>query len=91
MVVDFIMEFTNVEGQRAEEVSQWSIHTDGSSNELIGGAGVILYSPEGDRIECMVHQDFPTTNNKAGYEALIAGLDLAMAAGAEKLVVYCDS
>ena len=55
MVVDFIMEFTNVEGQRAEEVSQWSIHTDGSSNKLIGGAGVILYSPEGDRIECMVH------------------------------------
>ena len=91
MVVDFIMEFTNVEGQRAEEVSQWSIHTDGSSNKLIGGAGVILYSLEGDRIECMVHQDFPTTNNKAGYEALIAGLDLAMAAGAEKLVVYCDS
>ena len=39
----------------------------------------------------MIHLDFPTTNNEAKYEPLIAELDLAKAAGAEKLVVYCDS
>ena len=31
------------------------------------------------------------TNNKAEYEALIAGLDLAKAAGVADMVVYCDS
>ena len=39
----------------------------------------------------MICLDFPTINNEAEYEALIAGLDLARAAGAENMVVYCDS
>ena len=52
---------------------------------------MILHSLEGDKIECMVHLDFPTTNNKAEYEALIARLDLARATGVENLVLYCDS
>ena len=52
---------------------------------------MILHSSKGDKIECMVRLDFPTTNNEAEYEALIAGLDLARAAGAENLIVYCNS
>ena len=52
---------------------------------------MVLYNPEGDKIECMVCLDFPTTNNKAKYKALIAGLDLTKAVGVENLVVYCDS
>ena len=32
VVIDFITEFTNIEGQGAGECPQWSIHTDGSSN-----------------------------------------------------------
>ena len=39
----------------------------------------------------MVHFDFPTTNNKAEYEALVARLDLAKAVGATSVVVYSDS
>ena len=31
------------------------------------------------------------TNNEAEYKALVAGLDLAKAAGAENVVVHCDS
>ena len=42
---------------------------------------------EGDKIECMVRLDFPTTNNEAEYGALIVGLDLAKATGVENLVV----
>ena len=51
----------------------------------------MLLSPEGDTIECMVRLDFPATNNELEYEALIAGLDLAKAAGAARVVIYCDS
>ena len=32
VVVDFITEFTNMEGQGAEEHPQWIIHTNGSPN-----------------------------------------------------------
>ena len=51
----------------------------------------MLHSPEGDEIECMVRLDFPTTNNEAEYEALVVGLDLAKAARATSVVMYCDS
>ena len=32
IVADFIAEFTSDEGEEVDEVPQWSIHTDGSSN-----------------------------------------------------------
>ena len=52
---------------------------------------MVIPTPEGDKIECMIRLDFPTTNNEAKYEALVAGLDLAKAAGAENMIVHCDS
>ena len=51
----------------------------------------MLLSLEGDKIECMVRLDFPTTNNEAEYETLVVGLDLAKAAGATSVVIHCDS
>ena len=50
-----------------------------------------FHSPEGDKVECMVRLNIPTTNNKAMYETLIAGLDLTKVVGAANMVVYCDS
>ena len=67
------------------------MHTDGSSNRQVGGADVVLLSPEGDVVECMVRLDFPTINNEAEYEALVAGLGLAKAAKATSVVIYCNS
>ena len=39
----------------------------------------------------MVRLDFPTTNNEAEYETLVAGLNLAKAARATSVVIYYDS
>ena len=64
---------------------------DDSSNRQASGAGIILRSPEGDKIECMVCLDFPTINNEAKYEALVAGLNLAKAVRASSVIIYCDS
>ena len=91
VVVDFIAEFTNMEGQGAKEHSQWSIHMNESSNRQAGKVGIVLHSLEGDEIECMVHLNFPTTNNEAKYKALVVGLDLAKVVRATIVVVYCDS
>ena len=62
-----------------------------SSNRQAGRVGIVLHSLEGDEIECMVHLDFPATNNEAEYKALVVGLDLTKAAGAISVVVYYDS
>ena len=91
IVADFIAEYTQSEDKGAEGQRLWSIHTDGSSNQRSGGPGVVIQTPEGDKIECMIRLDFPTTNNEAEYEALVAGLDLAKAAGVENMIIHCDS
>ncbi|XP_075665374.1 uncharacterized protein LOC142635042 [Castanea sativa] len=91
ILADFVAEFTTAEEQGAEETPTFRIHTDGSSNKHVGGVGVVLHTLEGDKIECMIRLDFPTTNNEAEYEALVAGLELAIATGAKKAIVYSDS
>ena len=72
-------------------MSQWSIHTDRSCNRQAGGAGVVLFSPEGDKIKYMICLNFPTTNNEAEYGPLVAGLNLAKAAGAASVVIHYNS
>ena len=90
-MADFIAEYTQLEGKGAEGLGQWNIHTDGSSNRHAGGAGVVIQTPEGDKIESIIQLDFPTTNNKVEYEAFVARLDLTKAAGAENMIMHCDS
>ena len=51
----------------------------------------MLLSLEGDKIECMVCLNFPTTNNDVEYEALMVRLDLAKAAGVTSVVLYYNS
>ena len=91
IVADFIAEYTQSEDKGVEGQGLWSIHTDGSSNQHSGGVDVVIQTAKGDKIECMIRLDFPTTNNEAKYEALVAGLDLARAAGAENMIIHCDS
>ena len=67
------------------------IWTDDLSNQRARGAGVLLRSPEGDTIECVVRLQFSMTNNEAEYEATLSGLDLAKAAGVESAVIHCNS
>ena len=54
IVADFIAEYTQLEGKGAKGIGQWSIHIDGSSNQHARGAGVVIQTPEGDKIECMI-------------------------------------
>ena len=50
---------------------------------------MVIQTPEGDKIKCMIRLDFPTTNNEAEYGALVARLDLAKAADVENMVMHC--
>ena len=52
---------------------------------------MVIQTLEGDKIECMILLDFPTTNNEAEYEALVAGLDLVKATSAKNMIMHCDS
>ena len=91
IVADFITEYTQSKDKGVEGQKLWSIYTDGLSTQRSGGAGVVIQTPEGDKIECMIRLDFSTTNNEVEYEALVAGLDLVKAAGAKNMIMHCDS
>ncbi|KAK0596580.1 hypothetical protein LWI29_016986 [Acer saccharum] len=97
-VSDFIAEFTEpdaevrriMEDEQASEF-QWKLHVDGSSNTHGSGAGIVITTPERDAVECAMRFDFKATNNQAEYEALLAGLRVCIALGADELEIYSDS
>ena len=64
---------------------------DGSATKKVGGAGVVLISPEGETLKYAVKLQLPTTNSEAAYEALLTGLSLAKALGAKSLIIQADS
>jgi ribonuclease HI len=56
------------------------------------GAGVVLISPQGDKLKYLLRMSFPqASNNKAEYEALLHGMKMAKACGATRLKIFGDS
>nr|XP_023874804.1 uncharacterized protein LOC111987331 [Quercus suber] len=90
VLADFIAEFT-INRQEESRENIWMINTNGSSTQRGGGAGVVIVSPQEDVLKYGVQLKFPVTNNEAEYEALLTGLRLAQALGAENVVIKSDS
>ena len=67
------------------------MYVDGAVNRIEAGAGIVLVSPEGHKLQSSIHFNFKATNNDAEYEALIAGLKLALEMKVENMNVYSDS
>jgi len=67
------------------------LNVDGASNIKGSGIGIILTTPEGTIIEQSYTLSFPTTNNEAKYEVVIAGLRMATTLGVFRLEVCYDS
>nr|XP_023920359.1 uncharacterized protein LOC112031882 [Quercus suber] len=74
-----------------KESIKWVVYMDGSSIQYAGGVGVVLQSPEGDKLKHKVRLQYQTTNNEAEYETLLRGMELAKSVEAESLLVLGDS
>ncbi|KAG5523796.1 hypothetical protein RHGRI_030701 [Rhododendron griersonianum] len=61
---------------------------DGASNIHGAEAGIVLVSLAGTVHESSVSIGYPATNNEAEYEALIAGLKLALRMEADSVHIY---
>ncbi|XP_057426101.1 uncharacterized protein LOC130719494 [Lotus japonicus] len=88
-LIDFVAELTPTEGDK--ENAEWVLSVDGSSNESGSGAGVSIESPDKMLIEKSLKFGFRASNNQSEYEALIAGLRLAIELGVQKLYIKGDS
>ena len=60
---------------------------DGSSTLYAGGIGVILKSPEGDKLKYAAYLQYQTTNNVVEYEAFLKGLELAKSLRVESVLI----
>ena len=70
----------------------WTMYFDGSKRNSGAGAGVVLISPQGDKLRYILRMNFLLpSNNEAEYEALIHGMRMAKACGATRLDIYGDS
>nr|GFA34353.1 hypothetical protein [Tanacetum cinerariifolium] len=60
-----------------EDPKGWTLYTDGASSQKGVGAGLVLIDPSGTEYTYAIRCNFPSTNNEAEYEALLAGLRIA--------------
>ncbi|XP_059436627.1 uncharacterized protein LOC132169643 [Corylus avellana] len=91
-LADFVAEFTNIQDQEDwPKERTWVIYVDGSSSKRNGGAGVVMITPDGRELKSSLRLEFKTTNNKAEYETVIAGLGLSQELEAEFVEVRSDS
>ena len=64
---------------------------DGSSTRHAGGIGVVLQSPEGDKLIHKVRLQYQATYNEVEYETPLKGLELAKSVEAKSILVLGDS
>ncbi|GJV72420.1 reverse transcriptase domain-containing protein [Tanacetum coccineum] len=83
-LVDLIIELKgrkDIEIKKLEEINEepksedmQKLYTDGALSSDSSGAGLMLVSPEGKEYTYALRFKFESTNNKAKYKALLAGL-----------------
>ena len=61
---------------------------DGASNAMGAGAGIVIITPEGIRLEHFFRLGFKVSNNKAEYEAFLVGLRAVLCLGAKDVEIY---
>jgi ribonuclease HI len=54
------------------------------------GAGIVLTSPKGDKLQYVLQMHFHASNNVAEYEALEHGLKLAKEIGIRRILCFGD-
>jgi ribonuclease HI len=64
---------------------------DGSKMLRGFGAGVVLTSPKGDKLQYVLQMHLRASKNVTEYEALVHGLKLAKEIGIRRILCYGDS
>ncbi|RVW53984.1 hypothetical protein CK203_072909 [Vitis vinifera] len=93
VMADFVLEYSRRPSQHHESSKQewWTLRVDGASRSSGSGVGLLLQSPTGEHLEQAIRLGFSASNNEAEYEAILSGLDLALALSVSKLRIFSDS
>ncbi|GJY66357.1 reverse transcriptase domain-containing protein, partial [Tanacetum coccineum] len=101
ILADFLAETPSVEDKEIEAEkatdkepepeNAWKLYTYGASRSDGSRAGFMLISPEGKEYTYALRFKFETNNNEAEYEAMLAGLRIAVEMKIEDLTIFVDS
>jgi len=102
VLADIVTEFTedfmggDMSGSEILVVStpylpSWEVYTDGAANQKGSSVGIVLISPEKITVEKYLRLGFPTTNNEAEYEALLAGMAMVSKLGEKVVEIFSGS
>jgi ribonuclease HI len=93
ILTDFIAEWLELQSAGPPDLSSvWTMYFDGSKRIQGIGAGVVLISPQGDKLKYVLWMSFPqASNNEAEYKALLHGMKMAKTCGATRLKILGDS
>ncbi|GKG12090.1 reverse transcriptase domain-containing protein, partial [Tanacetum coccineum] len=67
------------------------LYTDKASSSDGSGVGLMLIDPTGKEYTYALRFEFETTNNEVEYEALLAGLRIALEMEITKVAIFLDS
>jgi hypothetical protein len=89
---DFIAEYTEAQMPELPDLSNcWTIYVDRSKRVLGAGAGVVLVSPQGDKMRYVLHMRFVNpSKNEVEYEAVLHGMRMVKACGATRIKIHGD-
>jgi ribonuclease HI len=90
---DFTVEWLELQNTGPPDLSSvWTMYFDGSKRVEGAGAGVVLISPQGDKLKYVLRMSFPqASNNEAEYKALLHGMRMAKTCAATRLRIFGDS
>jgi ribonuclease HI len=90
---DFIAEWIEAQMSELPDLSNsWTIFINGSKRVSGAGAGVVLVSPQGDKMRYILRMRFSNpSNNEAEYEAVLHGMRMAKSCGATRIKIHGDS
>ena len=71
-------------------ITWWTLNVDGASRQTGVGISLQLKSQAGEIIEQPIRLGFSTSNNESEYEAILAGIDLAVTVSANRLLIRSD-
>jgi ribonuclease HI len=89
---DFTAEWLELQNTGPPDLSSvWTMYFDGSKGVQGAGAGVVLISPQGEKLKYVLMMSFPqASNNEAEYETLLHRMKMAKACGATRLKIFGD-
>ncbi|GKE24210.1 reverse transcriptase domain-containing protein [Tanacetum coccineum] len=100
ILVDFLTESPTITDPQEKSIEDkpgkntspaWTLFTDGAASLEGSDVGIILIDPNGQEVIYALRFNFKTSNDEVEYEALVAGLELAIQMEAQCLEVYTDS